>query len=357
VHTHLESITGFNVLNCGLSGSTASRYTNKPYLRSDAQKQAKNWIPEITVILLGTNDINNANYEHIEDYENGLVAIAETVGGKIFFCVPPPYQNREKTDVIKEVLFPMINSAAARVDGEVINLLEKDWSNAYYDNIHLNANGMEKLANYIANSISKHVSQPSSSTPPNNFNGHYHSDINQICLLWDEVDSADQYTLYRGVNEYWAPVYLEISGDQQSTIDTLVENGNTYFYAISSLVSGEISERSSLVTIETATLNTEEIEEGDNLEVFKILGNFPNPFNSATTIQYKLNQSSRVDIVIYNIMGKEIIQLFQGNKEPGLHQIRWKGIDKYGHPVGAGTYIYQIQTDNIIQREKMIFLK
>lgn len=88
-----------------------------------------------------------------------------------------------------------------------------------------------------------------------------------------------------------------------------------------------------------------------------LISNFPNPFNPSTTIQYDISQISQVNVVIYNILGKEIIQLDFGVKEPGTHTIIWQGIDDVGNSVSAGMYLYQIQAGQFSKTKKMMLLK
>jgi hypothetical protein len=56
-----------------------------------------------------------------------------------------------------------------------------------------------------------------------------------------------------------------------------------------------------------------------------LLGNYPNPFNSSTTIRYVLLHSSPVSLVVYNILGQLESQLVSGEQEPGYHEVRFDG--------------------------------
>jgi hypothetical protein len=98
-------------------------------------------------------------------------------------------------------------------------------------------------------------------------------------------------------------------------------------------------------------------ELNDYSELPLVINNFPNPFNSSTIIKYQLPQSSKVKIVVYNLLGNEINKFVEGQKEAGIYTISWDGRNDKGSPVNGGIYYYQIQTDHYSQTNKMLFLK
>ncbi|TVQ73618.1 MAG: T9SS C-terminal target domain-containing protein [Balneolaceae bacterium] len=80
--------------------------------------------------------------------------------------------------------------------------------------------------------------------------------------------------------------------------------------------------------------------------------NFPNPFNPETMISFGLPESGRVELVIYDIMGREVSRLVDGYLDAGWHQIRWDA-----SRFASGTYIYRIQVDGKAQTRIMMLLK
>jgi len=68
---------------------------------------------------------------------------------------------------------------------------------------------------------------------------------------------------------------------------------------------------------------------------------YPNPFNPSTSIRFDLPERSMVYMIIYDVLGREIMTLIHNTIEPGLHEIRWDGKDDNGNPVSTGMYIYQ----------------
>jgi hypothetical protein len=85
--------------------------------------------------------------------------------------------------------------------------------------------------------------------------------------------------------------------------------------------------------------------------------NYPNPFNNITTISYILTDKSDVNILIYDILGRQIRKMEYNDQSIGSYYINWDGTDKNGDPVSTGLYLYQLVTRDFIQTKKMILLK
>jgi len=85
--------------------------------------------------------------------------------------------------------------------------------------------------------------------------------------------------------------------------------------------------------------------------------NYPNPFNPTTTINYTLNEYSKVSLNIYNIKGQEVKQLVRDQLSAGQHSVVWDGKDDNGKSVSSGLYFYKLKTDNHEETKKMILMK
>tara|TARA_B100000575_G_scaffold108788_1_gene86607 strand:- start:987 stop:6905 length:5919 start_codon:yes stop_codon:yes gene_type:complete len=90
---------------------------------------------------------------------------------------------------------------------------------------------------------------------------------------------------------------------------------------------------------------------------FSLSQNYPNPFNPVTIINYDLPKEAVIEIAIYNILGREVNSLVRGMKEAGYHTINWDSKDRYGNPVAAGVYFYQIRSHDFVKTRKMLLLK
>lgn len=87
------------------------------------------------------------------------------------------------------------------------------------------------------------------------------------------------------------------------------------------------------------------------------INNFPNPFNSSTTIEYTLFEKADINITIYNIIGEEIITLVNEIQNIGRHYIIWDGANDAGEIVKPGVYYYRLQTGNTVITKSMLYSK
>ena len=90
---------------------------------------------------------------------------------------------------------------------------------------------------------------------------------------------------------------------------------------------------------------------------YDLFQNYPNPFNPSTVIRYALPRSSNISLVIYNLMGQEVMRWDADNLSPGQYQITWNGTTRNGIPVSSGMYIYRIAAGDFVKTKKMLLLK
>jgi len=90
---------------------------------------------------------------------------------------------------------------------------------------------------------------------------------------------------------------------------------------------------------------------------FELYQNYPNPFNANTTIKYDLHQNTNVRLTVFDILGREVIELVNQNELPGKKYITWNGTDYNGNLASTGVYIYNLILDDIIHTKKMLLIK
>jgi hypothetical protein len=83
-----------------------------------------------------------------------------------------------------------------------------------------------------------------------------------------------------------------------------------------------------------------------------LLQNFPNPFNPSTTISFTLPERTRVVLSIYNEIGENVAELFNGEKAAGYHSIEWNA-SKFV----SGIYFYELKTEKFTSVKKLILMK
>ncbi len=92
-------------------------------------------------------------------------------------------------------------------------------------------------------------------------------------------------------------------------------------------------------------------------EEFALEQNYPNPFNPSTTIAYQLPSAETVRITIYDLTGRNVLELLNETREAGSYTAKWDGRNQSGGRVASGLYIYQIQAGQFTQSRKMLFMK
>jgi hypothetical protein len=73
-------------------------------------------------------------------------------------------------------------------------------------------------------------------------------------------------------------------------------------------------------------------------EEYKLSNNYPNPFNPTTNIQLSLKKNSIIDLIIFDMLGKKICTLYNGEINKGEHIFSWDGRDETNRNVPSGVY-------------------
>jgi hypothetical protein len=89
----------------------------------------------------------------------------------------------------------------------------------------------------------------------------------------------------------------------------------------------------------------------------ELMQNSPNPFNPSTTIKFFIPDNSNVTVKIYDMLGREVATLVNGQTLAGYHIVFWNGRDKYGSQAASGIYLYRLTAGNFMGTKKMILLK
>ena len=90
---------------------------------------------------------------------------------------------------------------------------------------------------------------------------------------------------------------------------------------------------------------------------FALHDNYPKPFNPSTTLRFDLPELSNVNVIIYNMLGQKVKTFNMQSTPAGYHALKWNATNDYGDPVGAGVYLYQLQTKDFVKTRKMVLLK
>ena len=87
-------------------------------------------------------------------------------------------------------------------------------------------------------------------------------------------------------------------------------------------------------------------------ESFKVNNAYPNPFNPITTLKFSLPIETEVSIAVYNLNGREVVTLQDGNMDAGYHTVLWNA-DHHS----SGVYFIKMIAGEIVNTQKLILMK
>ena len=85
---------------------------------------------------------------------------------------------------------------------------------------------------------------------------------------------------------------------------------------------------------------------------FALYPNYPNPFNPTTKITFSLPQIVKVNLIIYDVRGKRVINLVDEVLPAGHYEVAFEGAG-----LSSGVYFYRIQAGQFVQSRKMLLIK
>ncbi len=153
-----------------------------------------------------------------------------------------------------------------------------------------------------------------------------------------------------------------IFGSVQQPINLqLIGLGQDYYVMVSiedSTASGGVVLEGFLATGEIVnyqiTLDPVSVEQINSAipQDFALEQNYPNPFNPTTTIKYSIPEVSYVELIVFDILGKEVATLVNEEKPAGNYSV-----DLYATKFASGIYFYKLQAGTFFQTKKMILIK
>ena len=181
---------------------------------------------------------------------------------------------------------------------------------------------------------------------------------NSIDIAWDAPTAEDFafFRVYRGSAAGFDPSGLAPISEllNHSFTDENLAVGSVYYYRISTVdANGNESDYSAEVSAAVVSVVEGMLVPGQ----YSLRQNYPNPFNPSTTIRFDLPEASRVQLIIYDAMGREVRTLLWGEQSAGYQSVNWDGADDRGQPVSSGIYLYRLQAESYSETMKMVLLR
>lgn len=83
----------------------------------------------------------------------------------------------------------------------------------------------------------------------------------------------------------------------------------------------------------------------------------PNPFTASTAIRYAAPRSERVEIAVFDLLGRRQRTLLDAHVAAGEHEVVWDGRDDAGAPAPAGVYLCRVKSDDIVRTNRMVLVR
>jgi len=112
-----------------------------------------------------------------------------------------------------------------------------------------------------------------------------------------------------------------------------------------------------MVEVDMSTLTSTEEVAGSLPDDLTLMGNYPNPFNPSTTINYAIAEAGQVSLQLYDLKGTLVRTLVRSNLSAGRYSTQWHGHDNIGNPVVSGIYLARLQQQGEVRTTRMLYLK
>ncbi|MBD3166193.1 T9SS type A sorting domain-containing protein [bacterium] len=157
-----------------------------------------------------------------------------------------------------------------------------------------------------------------------------------------ELDDLVEYVIYRDTDEI-------ARTDATTYMDQLDEFG-TYEYTFQAVYDEGTSDMTDPLSVEYTGMG---VGEGDNLPTeFAIEGTYPNPFNPTVNIRIAVPELSKVQVAVYDVLGREVAVLNQQQLRAGYHTLQWRATGT------SGVYFLRVQAENgWSDIRKLIYMK
>jgi Secretion system C-terminal sorting domain len=85
---------------------------------------------------------------------------------------------------------------------------------------------------------------------------------------------------------------------------------------------------------------------------YTLYQNYPNPFNLSTTVRYDLPRATFVTLTIFDVLGRQISTIVEGEKPAGAYQV-----NVYVPNLSSGVYFYRLQARDYVKTKKFVLLR
>ena len=164
----------------------------------------------------------------------------------------------------------------------------------------------------------------------------------EVSKYWIELDTSNQFS---------SPFVNSDITDTTHLFAGLLPEKN-YWWRVRAFNSAGWGDFSDVGTFSTTDLTGIGDGESQVPLVFNLDQNYPNPFNPSTKISYSLAGEVQVNLTVYDMLGREVIKLFNDKQVAGVYELEFDG-----GSLASGMYIYKLKAGDFVSVKKMVLLK
>lgn len=171
-------------------------------------------------------------------------------------------------------------------------------------------------------------------------------------LEWEPVENSAYYEVEISIGTSFLLIDFDstITNSTSAEIEELKPN-TRYYWRVSSFDS--LGNMIKWPAVREFTVNLVTSNESSEVpERFSMDQNYPNPFNPNTTIKYSLPQSSNVQLIVYDMLGRKVTELINSFKREGYHSISFDA-----SKLASGVYIYRLEAGDFVSTKRMLLVK
>jgi uncharacterized lipoprotein YddW (UPF0748 family) len=171
-------------------------------------------------------------------------------------------------------------------------------------------------------------------------------------LAWKKVQSAVSYRVQLSIAADFASMVFDTSGIADTTIAYAnLAPSTIHSWRVSAANQTGVSNWSDVFRFKTQAPSA--VGEADRVPLaFTLEQNFPNPFNPATTIRFTVSMHQRVQLSVYDVLGRTMATLIDRDMQPGVYTAVWNGAD-----APSGIYFYRLTSGSFGAVKKMLLQK
>ena len=185
-----------------------------------------------------------------------------------------------------------------------------------------------------------------------------------ISHMFDGSDARSNMSVYSKIKEPGLArvIIFDLGGNAilnanntESVLQLSYDNTNSFSGTASVTINNIVAAgaHGEQITMDEEIDHSFSVDNGLNPYETSIVGNYPNPFNPTTTIEFDLAKAGFVDVTIYDLQGRKVVSLFNGNLDQAQgYTFNWDASN-----VASGQYFARITAPGFSDVINMTLLK